>query len=190
MMMPGHGGLICRQESSRLSPPVPTPLHVANAERRRLTTIFQQQKPYSLGKTLRSSRAWTPAAAIFFLVVGLRIVEGEVTFDPDACNNSVPCCTKADDAQLYLGPLTKSFCKIEYPVRKCLRCVLPAKCPCILIVPAFPQANSSNTKLDDICCHSKPHSLLVPLGVDLLLHHKSVWNCMSVDDLRVSYCLA
>lgn len=161
------------------------PPHVANTERKQLTIVFQQQQPSSLRQTLRSSRIWAPAAAMIFLVVGLPGVGGEVTFDPDACNISVPCCTKADDAQVYLGPLTKSFCKIEYPVRKCLCCVLPATRLCLLVVPALPQANSSNTQIQDIRA-LKPPSLLVCLGVHLALHRKSVLNCTPVVDLRLS----
>ncbi|EKX40819.1 hypothetical protein GUITHDRAFT_113086 [Guillardia theta CCMP2712] len=38
-------------------------------------------------------------------------------FDPASCNQTNPCCTSADVVTALIGSASKSFCKIEYPVR-------------------------------------------------------------------------
>mmetsp|Transcript_47826 Transcript_47826/g.150012 ORF Transcript_47826/g.150012 Transcript_47826/m.150012 type:complete len:211 (-) Transcript_47826:296-928(-) len=39
------------------------------------------------------------------------------TFDLQNCTTASPCCISSDMTSNYLGSLTNSFCKIEYPVR-------------------------------------------------------------------------
>jgi hypothetical protein len=54
------------------------------------------------------------------VVVFVQLVKeivGPIEFDPTACNETVPCCVSSDDTIVILGSFSKTFCKIEYPVR-------------------------------------------------------------------------
>ncbi len=71
-------------------------------------------------KTHAPSRRCCSLLAITFcaLVATFPVPSGAVVnFDLEKCSHEAPCCINADEVAILLGPFTKSFCKIEYPVR-------------------------------------------------------------------------
>jgi len=60
------------------------------------------------------------AVPLLLMVLALSALGGTgavATFDSNNCNDTHPCCITADNVSVYMGPLTKTWCNIEYPVR-------------------------------------------------------------------------
>uniref|UniRef100_A0A6T8GQP3 ShKT domain-containing protein n=1 Tax=Hemiselmis andersenii TaxID=464988 RepID=A0A6T8GQP3_HEMAN len=56
-------------------------------------------------------------AVLLLAVAAPRALGENVQYDLDNCNATHPCCIDANNVSFYLGPLTKTWCNIEYPVR-------------------------------------------------------------------------
>eukprot|EP00283_Hemiselmis_rufescens_P008040 CAMPEP_0173418860 /NCGR_PEP_ID=MMETSP1357-20121228/888_1 /TAXON_ID=77926 /ORGANISM="Hemiselmis rufescens, Strain PCC563" /LENGTH=220 /DNA_ID=CAMNT_0014381407 /DNA_START=9 /DNA_END=671 /DNA_ORIENTATION=- len=62
--------------------------------------------------------SWAVPLAVLLLAIAAPRALGENTeYDLENCNATHPCCISVDNVSFYLGPLTKTWCNIEYPVR-------------------------------------------------------------------------
>ena len=76
------------------------------------------------------------AVPLLLMVLALSALGGTsavATFDSSNCNDTHPCCITADNVSVFMGPLTKTWCNIEYPVRPPFKGHSPVACRLICL---------------------------------------------------------